>query len=157
MEGGRIADCAEPAWKCCTACVEHSSQALVPLVVQRLWNQIDRARFVSCASCHMGPMNLYTKFCLLNWSHMQWSATGDSLAWSSHDYFDQSEPSYSSAAISYPHVSMSSLSMLIAATGRCQCPQIWTWEFVMLKQPITAQLAIVSRSISMVKHSTQSG
>ena len=28
-------------------------------------------------------MNLYTKFCLLNWSHMQWSAIWTSLTWPS--------------------------------------------------------------------------
>ena len=31
------------------------------------------------ASCHKRPMNLYTKFCLLNWFHMRWSAIWASL------------------------------------------------------------------------------
>ena len=34
----------------------------------------------------------------------------------------------------YPHVSMSSSSILIAATGRCRCLKIWTREFAVLKQ-----------------------
>ena len=85
--GGRIAICAEPAWKCHRTCAEHSGQKLLPVVVYRLWNQLNRARVVTesekhkihlqnmFASCHMGSMNLYTKFCLLNWSHIQWGAS----------------------------------------------------------------------------------
>ena len=29
----------------------------------------------------MEPMNLHTKFCLLNWYHMRWSAAGTSITW----------------------------------------------------------------------------
>ena len=32
-------------------------------------------------SCHKGPMNLYTKFCLLNWFRTRWWAIGASLIW----------------------------------------------------------------------------
>ena len=43
----------------------------------------------------------------------------------------------------YPQVSLSSSSMLIAATGRCLWLLIWIREFATLKQPIAAQLAIL--------------
>ena len=85
--GGRIANCAEPAWNCRSACAEYSGQKLLPVVVRRLWNQIDRARVVTETEKHgihvpfffllvviMGPVNLFNKFCFLNWPYMRWSA-----------------------------------------------------------------------------------
>ena len=50
--GGRIANCLEPAWKCRSACAEHSGQKLLPVVVRRLWNQLDRARVVTLSGKH---------------------------------------------------------------------------------------------------------
>ena len=35
------------------------------------------------ANSHMGPVNLNTKFCLLNWSHLRWPAIGASSIWHS--------------------------------------------------------------------------
>ena len=127
------------------------------------------------AHCHMGPMNLYTKFCLLNWSHMWWSAIGTSLGWHSvHSLImsallnEDSDMVICGQSIDWlsvchhmtimwlfgpirawltfcgnPHVSVSSSSMLITVNGRCWCLQIWIQEFAILKQPITAQLAIL--------------
>ena len=34
--GGRIANCAEPAWKCRSACAEYSGQAMLPVVARGL-------------------------------------------------------------------------------------------------------------------------
>ena len=63
--------------------VVHSSQKLLPVVVRRLWNQ-NRAKAVTerekhgmhvlkfSLACHMGLMNRFAKFCLLNWSHMRY-------------------------------------------------------------------------------------
>ena len=46
---GRITNCAGSVWKCRSAHSEHSGQKLLPVLVRRLWNQIDidRARVVT--------------------------------------------------------------------------------------------------------------
>ena len=51
---------------------------------------------------------------------------------------------------SYPHVSMSSSSMLITVTRRCQCLQIWIQKFAILKQVNRSTAGNPSPSITMV-------
>ena len=179
--------CADPASKCRSAWVEHSDQKLLPVAVRRLWschweqkkNRTHVPKFLLVAI--MGPVNRYTKFCLLNWFQMWWSATRASLT---YDFLCVRHGSITPALLNenkfghgylwainwlpwlmprclllcdcymiimtlsgsiraqlmvcgYPHVSISSSSMLTAATGICQCLQIWIREFTILKQSLS--------------------
>ena len=49
---GRIDNCAEPAWRCQSACAEHSGQNVLPVIVRRVWNQMNRARVVTESEKH---------------------------------------------------------------------------------------------------------
>ena len=73
--GGRIANCSEFAWKCRGACARHSGQKLLPVVVRKIVKSDHRARVVTgdekqksrarvLAGCHVGLMNLNTRFLL---------------------------------------------------------------------------------------------
>ena len=91
--GERIANCFEFAWSGSVVAHARSTALRYAVVAHRLWNQTYRTRLGTESENHgihvpkcslvvvMGPLNLYTKFCLLNWFHMRWSAIGASLIW----------------------------------------------------------------------------
>ena len=130
------------------ACVRHSDQALFLVVVCRSWDQWDRARAVTDSKRQgiqvpklvlvvmQGPWTCILSF--VCWTGLTCSDQRFGPVW--YDHLGPIRDWLTFCV--YPHVSMLSSSMLTAAT-RCQCLQIWIWEFVKLKQPVTAQLAIL--------------
>ena len=96
--GGRIANCAETAWKCCnhvpgaqqSKLASDNSAQIVNSDRQsnschwqlKTWNSCAKV----FASCHMGPMNMYTKF--VCWTgptcgdQRLWQASYSGMAWS---------------------------------------------------------------------------